>query len=332
MTPSFNLKKGTLLNNQYVLGDVLGQGGFGITYEAWDEKNSRKVAIKEYFPSDIGFREIGTRIVYTSSENEELFQYGLTRFFDEANVLVRFQRHPGIVAVYDLFHENHTVYMVMQYLQGVTLMNLIKNHGGKIRIELAVPLMILTLNALRPVHEIGLFHRDISPDNIMILPNQQVKLIDFGAARYALKNQQQAYSVIYKIGYTPIEQYTSRGNIGPWSDIYALSSTFYRSITGKVPIESMNRVEFDPIIPPSKLGVNISDSFEKILLKGLEVRVEDRYQSVDEYKQAILGCPAYTDLSKTESPSDASLIWIMVGLGFVSVALLFMVIFSYLFI
>lgn len=323
------LKIGIILNKRYLVEDILGQGGFGITYRALDKQNKRKIAIKEYFPSDIGFRDIATNYVHTSNENDELYQYGLTRFLDEANELARFQRHPGIVAVYDMFHEYNTAYMVMQYVEGMTLMNLVKKNGGKLKIEQAIPILLLTLDALRPVHEVGLLHRDISPDNIMILPNHQIKLIDFGAARYALKNQQHNYSIIYKVGYTPIEQYTTNGYIGPWSDIYALSASFYRVITGKLPLESTNRAEADTLIPPSRLGVNISEQLENRLMKGLAVKRDQRYQTVDEFKNSILQCPTYTSSELLQTHSSAQ--WVWIGIGISAIFSFFILIFVILF-
>lgn len=281
------LANGVVLQKQYLVGKVLGQGGFGITYLAWDLNNHRKIALKEYYPLDIARRKDSLNVIVSKSDHLELYQYGKQRFNDEANALVRFNRNPGIVAVYDLFEENQTVYMAMQYLEGNTLMEEALARGGRIPLHDALSFFLPALDAVRAVHEVGMLHRDISPDNLMIMPNKQVKLIDFGAARYAMK-QHQVYSIIFKPGYTPEEQYRGKGKIGPWSDIYALSATFYFSITGKIPRDALNRLEDDTLLPPSKLGIQLPQTMETAVMKALAVKSEYRFQSVEDFKKALV--------------------------------------------
>ncbi|OZM56171.1 hypothetical protein CIB95_13800 [Lottiidibacillus patelloidae] len=276
----------TVIENKYVIGKVLGQGGFGITYAAWDINNQIIVALKEYFPMDISSRN-DKHEVSIRKEHVEVYEYGLNRFLDEAKALATFNRNPGIVAVYDYFFSNHTAYMAMQYLEGKTWLDLLKERK-KMPVEEAMAILLPVLDTLRAVHEVGMLHRDISPDNIVILPNRQVKLIDFGAARYAMKQKQQPFSIVFKQGYTPEEQYRGKGKIGPWTDLYALAATFYRAITGKIPVDAMNRLEKDTLLPPSKLGVVIGKNMESALMRCLEVRGENRYQSVSEWKKALL--------------------------------------------
>jgi serine/threonine protein kinase len=316
---------GVILHKQYLVGKVLGQGGFGITYLAWDLINHRKIALKEYYPLDIAKRKDSIKVTVSKSEQLELYQYGMQRFNDEANALVRFNRNPGIVAVYDLFEENQTVYMAMQFLEGKTLMEEVEARGGKIPLQEALSIFLPALDAVRAVHEVGMLHRDISPDNLMILPNKQVKLIDFGAARYAMK-QHQVYSIIFKPGYTPEEQYRGKGKLGPWSDIYALSATFYLSITGKIPRDAMNRLEEDTLPPPSKLGVQLPKAMEAVIMKALAVKSEGRYLSVEDFKKGIVQSmsagegtitnpktPRWVWLAASAAALDASLmIWMLI--------------------
>lgn len=304
---SLALPDGFLLNNQYVLDRVLGQGGFGITYAAWDEIHKRKVAIKEYFPLDIASRGKDFQVTVSKQEDQELYEYGIGRFNDEANALVHFNRHPGIVAVYDLFDENGSVYMAMQFLEGKTWMELLAEQGEKIAVTHALSIFIPVLDSLRAIHEAGMLHRDISPDNIVILPNKQVKLIDFGAARYAMK-EQQVFSIIFKPGYTPEEQYRSSGKIGPWTDLYALAASFYHAITGTVPRDAMNRLEIDTLLPPSKLRTALPAKMEETLLKALSVKSEERFQSVDELKTALIASIKDGNVHKTKKTP----IWVWV--------------------
>lgn len=160
---SMALPHGFLLSDQYWLGRVLGQGGFGITYAAWDEINNRKVAVKEYFPLDIAARANVCRVSPTDPEHQNLYEYGKGRFEDEANALARFNRHPGIVEVFDLFHENETVYLAMQFLEGKTWMELMEEKGGRLPLDEALAILIPALESIRAVHETGMLHRDLSP-------------------------------------------------------------------------------------------------------------------------------------------------------------------------
>jgi serine/threonine protein kinase len=221
------------------------------------------------------------------NEHVEVYEYGLNRFIDEAKALATFNRNPGIVAVYDYFLLNNTAYMAMQYLDGKTWLDLLQERK-KMSVNEAMAILLPVLDTLRAVHEVGMLHRDISPDNIVILQNRQVKLIDFGAARYAMKQKQQPFSIVFKQGYTPEEQYRGQGKIGPWTDLYALAATFYRAITGRVPVDAMNRLENDTLLPPSKLGVAIGKNMESALMRCLAVRGENRFQSVHEWKEAML--------------------------------------------
>jgi serine/threonine protein kinase len=278
----------TTLNNRYLVGRVLGYGGFGITYLAYDLNLQIKLAIKEYLPQNLATRtpSVTSVAVYTGDAKEH-FTFGLEKFLEEARMLAKFNGHPCIISVYDFFKENGTAYLAMDYVEGITLKEYLAHKGGKISFETALEIMMPVMDALREVHSFGMLHRDISPDNIYITKNKFVKLLDFGAARFAMGEQSKSLSVILKPGYAPEEQYRSRGKQGPWSDVYAVGATIYRVITGEPPFEALDRLEEDILQPPSELGVNIPDQAEKALLKALAVRANDRFQTIDDFQKML---------------------------------------------
>jgi serine/threonine protein kinase len=286
---SHHLPTGTILQEKYLLGKVLGQGGFGITYIARDLTLDLKLAIKEFFPLGLVVRATGqSKMEIPTGERGDQYRYGLDRYLEEAKTLARFSEYPNTVTVRDFFKANSTAYMVMNYIEGLTLEAYLKQAGGKIAFTKTLEIMMPVLDALREVHEEGFMHRDISPDNILINKKGRVILIDFGAARQEMREKSKSLSVILKAGYAPEEQYRSRGKQGPWTDIYAVAATMYRCITGQVPPEAMDRLAEDDLVTPSKLGVNISEDKEAALLKALTVRAEGRFQVVEDFQTALL--------------------------------------------
>ena len=286
---AYHIKPGSLLHDRYTVGRAIGFGGFGITYIAWDNKLMQKVAIKEYMPGEYATRVPGnlTVTIYDGERYME-FMTGLQKFLDEAQRLAKFQNVPGIVRILDCFSENLTAYIVMEYLDGMTLKQYLAEHGGKLPYEEAVEFILPVLAALQAVHKEGIIHRDISPDNIFITEDGEVKLLDFGAARYASTGYSKSLSVILKPGYAPAEQYLSHGEQGPWSDVYATAATLYRMITGVVPEEALERKEKDTLKPPSALGAKLPKNAEKAILNALNVRVENRTASAEEFEAQLL--------------------------------------------
>lgn len=284
------LKYGKILNNRYVIEEVLGEGGFGITYKGIDRLLDVEVAIKEYFPQGFVTRNnvYSQEITITQMKYEDLFYKGKQRFLSEARVLAKFNKEPGIVSVTDFFEENNTAYIVMEYLDGITLKGYME-YNGLLSVNDILELMFPLMKALDVVHKAGLIHRDISPDNIMLLGNGGVKLMDFGAARMYTEFGQKSLSIMLKHGYAPEEQYRTHGVQGPWTDIYALSATIYKCITGITPLESLQRVLADTLKSPSQLGVAIQPWQEYALLKGLSVRQENRYQNIQEFCMDLYG-------------------------------------------
>lgn len=285
---SLHIEPGSVLKGRYVVGRALGQGGFGITYIAWDNIFDRAAAIKEYLPPSLATRNTDGPSVTCASENlKEDYEYGLRKFLDEARILAMFTDMPNIVGVRDFFRANGTAYMVMEYVDGITFKEYIARRGGKVRWDEAEGILSFVADALRAVHSHGLLHRDVSPDNIYITESKQIKLLDFGAARLALEAQNRGFSVVLKHGYAPAEQYKTNGSQGPWTDIYALAATYYTSVTGKLPPDALDRLERDTLVPPSELGADMPRGKEKALLKALAVHEADRFQRVEDFVAAL---------------------------------------------
>ena len=285
------LRNGTFLNGKYRIEKVLGEGGFGITYRAVDITLDLQVAVKEYYPAGCVTREtsVGNTVTAFTGEKQEIYNLGREKFINEARTLGKLTGQPGIVSVRDYFQENNTAYIVMEFLDGITLKDYLKQAGGRIPAEEALALIRPVVQSLAEVHRQGLIHRDISPDNIMIQTGNRVKLMDFGAARDVSLNGEKSLSVMLKPGYAPEEQYRTRGEQGPWSDIYALCGTVYRCITGQVPVEAMERVRKDTLPAPSAMGISMDREKEAALMKGLAVFSEDRIRSAGELYAAWYG-------------------------------------------
>lgn len=307
------LPAGTVLKEQYMIGRVLGQGGFGITYLGWDMYLDIPVAIKEYFPSGTVMREtsISLDVVSYSGDVGVRFRNNKERFLREAKMLARFSQVPEIVQIKNFFLANNTAYIVMEYVDGITLKQYVKEQGGKLSVSQTFSLMEPVIEALCKVHKSGLVHRDISPDNIMMLPEGRVKLLDFGAVRdvgdadvgQPLTKSTEA---ILKQGYAPIEQYQNRGSLGPWTDVYALCATIYFCLTGEVPPDAPERLLGDEEIDFKGLVPELTDRQADVLGKGMELRAQERIASMDELHQKLyLNEEVGEDLRKSVEEADA---------------------------
>ena len=281
------LRAGTVLNDRYIVGRVLGQGGFGITYLALDTQLNAKVAIKEFMPGEIATRVGGTTVSVMMETRSEEFAYGAERFQEEARTLAKFIGNPNIAGVSSYFDENDTSYFVMDYIEGISFKTYIANHGGKISVEETLNVMIPVLRALTAVHAEGFIHRDVTPDNIYITKDGMVKLLDFGSARYSIGDKSKSLDVILKVGYAPKEQYIRRSRQGPFTDVYSCAACFYAAITGFLPPESLERMDEDTLVPISQCGIEIPEYLDKAILKGLAVQPEDRFQNAQEFLDAI---------------------------------------------
>ena len=278
----------------YRIVDVLGVGGFGITYLANDDTLERRVAIKEYLPNEFAVRD-GTTVHPKSTTDREDFEWGLQRFLDEARTLARF-RHPNLVRVVAYFEANRTAYIVMDYEEGEPLDRLLQRHGRLTEAQLKRVLLPI-VDGLRAVHAAGFLHRDIKPSNVFVRRSDETPvLLDFGAARQALGRKSKSLTAVASAGYSPPEQYESEGEQGPWTDIYALSALCYRAITGTAPIEAPRRINRlaqrrdDPLPNLSGSGVEgYSKSFLAAVDRGLNVIVDDRPRNLDDWMAALTG-------------------------------------------
>ncbi|MBR1483239.1 MAG: PASTA domain-containing protein [Ruminococcus sp.] len=278
-----HLKPGTVLHGQYLVGNAIGEGGFGITYVGRDLTLDMKIAVKEFYPSGFANRNntVSNKVTMNFSREGESFKTAREQVLREARSIAKFHNIPGIVDVRACFEENNTAYIIMEYLDGMNLSEKIER-DGKMPAEQVFRQFIPMMRALKHIHRETIIHRDISPDNIRVLSDGTLKLMDFGSARYFSGMEKRPMSVQYKPGYAPSEQYSSEGNQGPWTDVYALCATMYKCITGVTPVDSLTRYTNDTLLPPSALGADISKPLENVLLYGMAIYPEHRCKSMDE--------------------------------------------------
>ena len=282
------LPKGTHLQ-EYELQEVLGSGGFGIAYLAYDHHLNQAVVIKEYLPGGWAVRLSGNTVVATSAKDEEQFQWGLERFLSEARTLANFRRYPNIVSVLSFFKANNTGYMVMEYAGPMSLQDYLDEHQI-LSEEQVMAILLPLLQALDRIHAAQLIHRDIKPGNIIINAEGQPVLIDFGSARHAFGERTMTLTSLVTHGYSPFEQYTNTGKQGPWTDIYALSAVLYRCVTGKVPPTATDRmaIEAPALLTREQIKGKYSPALLAAIDWGLQVSVAKRPQSVSEWRQKLL--------------------------------------------
>ena len=284
-----NIVKG--MNSNYTIGKVLGSGSFGVTYVAWDNVLERKVAIKEYMPSEYSTRSSGHTMVEVTEEKRELFSKGMGKFLEEARKLAKFEED-GIVRIFDHFYQNDTAYIVMEYLDGITLTEYLEQNG-KMDPKMAVDMLMPVMNSLEKVHSLGIVHRDIAPDNIMITKDGSIKLIDFGAARFTSSSSSKSLTVLVKPGYSPEEQYRRRGDQGPHTDVYSLAATLYKMITGETPKDALERrAELESrkkniLQPIRKYNRKISKNIENAIYNAMNIKIEDRTPTIRQFIEEL---------------------------------------------
>lgn len=285
------LMPGTKLAGRYVTGKVLGEGSFGITYMGWDLFLDIPVAVKEYFPSDMVSRDVicgsDDSVYLYENEKKQDYESLLEKFLGEARCLSRFNQVEGIVSVLDFFYQNNTAYLVMQYIDGISVKEYVTKNGklpaGQV-LEHIRPVLL----ALEQVHSTGIIHRDISPDNLMIRKDGSFVLIDFGAARMRNVDYTKTMTVMFKRGFSPEEQYRCKGKWGPYIDVYSISATIYFMITGTAPVDSVIRAlgdDMPSLVPMKELGCSVRQ--RKAIMKGLAVTAKNRWQSMRELREAL---------------------------------------------
>lgn len=304
------LRKGTRLIGRYTIEKVLGQGGFGITYLGIDELHEKKVAIKEFFPQGIVTRNIEYEdaVTVTFVGEKDNYNKGKEKFLKEARIMARFSKDEGIVKAQDFFEINNTAYIVMEYLEGITLKQYLRENE-RIEPEELLELFVPLIESLDEIHSQGLIHRDISPDNIMVLLGGKIKLMDFGAARDYTDFGEKSLSLILKPGYAPPEQYQTHGVQGPWTDIYALCATMYKCLTGENPPDAIERVMDDNLKEISEFGIPVSKQMEETIIKGMSISARNRYQNIEEFCEDLYALSEETlTLEEEESKVEETLI------------------------
>lgn len=283
----------TILYDRYIIGKVINNGGFGVVYKAYDMQLENIVAIKELLPTQ---NSMVTRmppsqtVIPVNDEKKEQFQKLKMRFMEESRILSQFSNCESIVRIYDFFEANNTAYLVMEFLDGKTLREKMNANSEMLPYSEAINIIMPIMNALKIVHEKGIIHKDVSPDNIFLCNDGRVKLIDFGAAKFAdSKITIEENSVITKPGYTPPEQYRLNGKIGPYSDIYSVGAVLYTILSGDTPEESIDRIEKDNLQKLHKLGVEIPIYAEKSIMKALALKENARFKSMNDFIKAISG-------------------------------------------
>lgn len=289
------LSPGTMLGDEthpdrYIVGQKIGMGGFGIIYKAWDRRLETMIAIKEFYPSGLVNRVANSSsIILASQKREAEFTYGKYRFMEEARYLAKFNSHPNVVNVFEYFEANGTAYFVMEYLDGKTLDKEINDETWgtqQLPLERCVKIATAICSALRSMHAAAILHRDISPNNIMLCNNGDIKLLDFGAARFPSGIEAQLRVV--KPGFTPPEQYNEVDEQGPFTDIYALGATLYYALSGKVPEESSDRKKEDHLIPLEQLNPDVPHHISVTIMRAMAIEPQYRFPDVDHFISGLL--------------------------------------------
>jgi len=303
-----HLTPGTVLNQNYLIGKALGQGGFGITYIGWDLNAWRIVAVKEYYPSGLVTRERGMFVSPIDDDAKVKLKKGVNLFFKEALILGNFNSHPNIVNVLHFFRQNNTAYIVMEYINGKSLKDYLTARGGSISFTEAMQILCPIMLALDDLHHTGLLHRDIAPDNIYLTVDGHAKLLDFGAARFSFGEETQNAASVIKPGYAPLEQYSGSGiDQGSWTDVYAMGATFYRALTGKVPLAAPDRAMGRELQSPRELGINIPEPVDKAIMHAMCMKPEDRYVSIRSFEEDIEHAAADEKKSASFTPPQSPL-------------------------
>lgn len=283
-----HLPPGTILHGRYLVGRVLGEGGFGITYIGRDLTLDMKVAIKEYYPKALAARNtIKTGHTYINWTSSAGYSEGRQQFINEAKTLASMVKEDAVVGVNDFFEDNNSAYIIMEYVEGYDLRNIVRSQGRPAPVGPLLELLKPVFRALEHLHGKGLIHRDISLDNIMI-ENGKARLIDFGCARRAVYDP--SGNTTLKHCFSPIEQYRNE-DLGPWTDVYAMAATIYSCITGKLPPPATDRIIRDEIALPSALGAKLTKKQERALMKALAVLPRDRYQTMEAFGRDLFAKP-----------------------------------------
>lgn len=299
---SYHLQPGMVLAGKYIIGTVIGFGGFGVIYRAWDRNLETVVALKEYYPTTFLSRITGEKQVNVyDKKNLQAFEKGKKEFLEEARNMAKFNAHPNIIHVYDFFEENGTAYFVMEYLDGCnlkTFMQISRKRGTPMSVDTALEITQSVLSALKETHTAKIIHRDIKPGNIFVCKDGKIKVIDFGAARFSDSETEKTRTIIITPGYAPAEQYQTKSKQGPFTDIYAVAAVLYEMLTGIKPDESINRKIEDLVVEPRKLNQDVPAHINSAVMRALAIQPEIRFQTVDQFSRALISEKEVRDAKK----------------------------------
>lgn len=301
------LKQGMELNRRYIIEKTLGQGGFGITYLAADRQMKQFVVVKEYFPVNFVFRENAEEEIQLirPEEDRKVYEKGQKRFLEEARVIASLQAVPEIVRVLNYFRENGTVYIVMEYVKGISLRMYMERLDELPDFTACKTLLFPVIKALEAVHEKGLIHRDITPDNLLIRDDGTIKIIDFGSAREYVQDDR-TKTVLVKAGYAPLEQYSGKEKQKAWTDVYSLCAVFYEMLTGAALPDALKRAGGAEVYPPSLYGAEILPEEEAVLMKGIALDYKDRIRSMTALERELFPKEELISDEKEEKTVDYS--------------------------
>ncbi len=279
----------TVLNGRYIIGTVLGEGGFGITYKACDVKAGRICAVKEYMPAGVGLRRPnGLTLEPASDRVMRAYQKGLARFTDEASILMNISSIPEVVTVHEFFQENGTAYYAMEFLDGANLNQIMRVSNGRMRYDDITNVTARVASAMQKVHESAhILHRDISPENIIVTDKNEVKIFDFGNAKHYALDQNNEFSVVLKLKYAPPEQHSQQMPQGPYTDIYSLAATYYYCVTGRNLPTAVDRLGGVSYIPLSQMNLGIPQTVSDAVDRALILDYSKRTQTMQEFLNGI---------------------------------------------
>lgn len=298
------LTGGIILNNRYIIGKVLGEGGFGITYKACDLKEGNICAIKEYAPTGIAGRPAGrlTMRLAAKQQNAESYEKGLKRFLDEARILRKLGDIPAVVKVLDCFQENNTAYFAMEFLDGANLSQIVRVSMHRIPFEEITGIIVQVGLAMESVHKKGhILHRDISPENIYITKEKQVKLIDFGSAEEDELQRGKEHSVVLRLQFAPPEQHSSKMSQGPYTDVYALAGTYYYALTGMNLPTAVDRLSGESYVTLKQINLGIPEYVSDAVDRALLLDCQDRTKTMKEFVEGITGKKPVTQVTAKAS-------------------------------
>ena len=281
------LTSGTVIGNHFIVGTVIGIGGFGITYKCFDITLGVVVAVKEFYPVGLVNRAPGeSRVGLLSGEKQNQYKVQLNRFLMEAQSVAQFSKAKDIVNIYDYFEENGTAYIIMEYIDGVLLKDYLERQGP-MHPNVAMSITMLIIDAVKKIHSKGIIHRDISPDNIFITDENSVKIFDFGAAQLNDTQEGMEGEKVIKVGYSAPEQYREKSRQGFYTDVYSVGAILYQMLTGTKPIESTEREYKDELKSPLELGIKVNSNVDRAVMEALAVKPELRFQGIQQFEDAL---------------------------------------------